>query len=87
MASGVPVVCSNATSLPEVVGEAGLLLPPDDVAAWAEALDRVLSEGDLRAELRARGLARARLFTWEAAARKTLEVYQAVVGGRVARHI
>ncbi|MEP7359498.1 MAG: glycosyltransferase family 1 protein, partial [Anaerolineales bacterium] len=81
MASGVPVVCSNATSLPEVVGDAGLLLAPDDPAAWTEALGRLLADANLRADLRARGLARARLFTWEAAARKTLAVYQAVAGG------
>jgi glycosyltransferase involved in cell wall biosynthesis len=87
MACGVPLVCSNATSLPEVVGEAGLLLPPDNVAAWTEALGRVLSDADLRAELRARGLARARLYSWETAARKTLAVYQAVAGGALARHI
>jgi len=78
MACGAPVVCLNASSLPEVVGEAGLLLPPADVRAWVEALQRLLTAPELRAELRARGLARARQFTWEAAARKTLAVYQAV---------
>jgi glycosyltransferase involved in cell wall biosynthesis len=78
MACGVPVVCSNASSLPEVVGDAGLLVPPDDSRAWVEALDRVLSNPGLRLELRGRGLARARQFTWEAAARQTLAVYQRV---------
>jgi glycosyltransferase involved in cell wall biosynthesis len=86
MACGVPVVCSNATSLPEVVGEAGLLVPPDDAASWTEALGRLLDDAELRGELRARGLARARLYTWEAAAQKTLAVYEAVAGGGVARH-
>src|SRR6185503_7483994 len=71
MACGVPVVCSNATSLPEVVGEAGLLVPPQDVPAWTEALGRLLDDANLRVELRARGLARARLYTWEQSARKT----------------
>ena len=80
MACGVPVVCSNASSLPEVVGEAGLLLPPRAVAAWTEALQRLLADIDLRADLRARGLAQARQFTWENAARKTLIVYETVMG-------
>ena len=79
MACGVPVVCSDASSLPEVVGEAGLLLPPKDVAAWTEALGRVLRDSALRARLRAQGLARARQFTWEAAARQTLAVYERVL--------
>src|SRR5205823_9755020 len=56
MACGLPVVCSNASSLPEVVGQAGLLLPPDDPPAWAAALDRLLSDAALRQELRGRGL-------------------------------
>ncbi len=82
MACGVPVVCSNASSLPEVVGEAGLLVPPDDPRAWAEALDRVLSDPGLRLDLRSRGLAQARRFTWEAAARQTLAVYQRAAEAR-----
>ena len=78
MACGVPVICSNASSLPEVVGDAALLLPPTDVRAWVEALGRLLADPELRAELRTRGLARARSFTWETAAQKTLAVYQTV---------
>ncbi len=75
MACGTPVVVSDASSLPEVVGAAGVLLPPHDPAAWAQALERVLSDADWRADLSARGLARARQFTWEAAARRTLALY------------
>lgn len=78
MACGVPVVCSNASSLPEVVGEAGVQVAPRDVRAWVEALGRVLEDEQLRAGLRAKGLKRARLFTWETAARRTLEVYRSV---------
>jgi glycosyltransferase involved in cell wall biosynthesis len=78
MACGVPVLCSNTSSLPEVVGDAGLQLPPHDVRAWVEALSRVLDDAHLRETLRARGLARARLFTWDATARKTLDVYRSV---------
>lgn len=78
MACGVPVVCSNASSLPEVVNEAGLLVAPDDVRGWVAALSRLLADPALHADLRARGLARARQFTWEAAALHTLQVYQSV---------
>jgi glycosyltransferase involved in cell wall biosynthesis len=81
MACGVPVVSSNAASLPEVVGEAGLLLPPLSVAGWVEALERVLSDPHLAAPLRALGLARAASFTWEATARQTLAVYESVLRG------
>ncbi len=79
MACGVPVLCSNASSLPEVVGEAGLLLPPTDARAWAEALRGVLANSILRADLRQRGLARAAQFTWETTAQKTLAVYTGVM--------
>jgi glycosyltransferase involved in cell wall biosynthesis len=79
MASGLPVVSSNAASLPEVVGDAGLLLPPRDVRGWVAGIERLLDDDRLRAELAARGLARARLFSWDAAARRTLEVYRSVM--------
>ncbi len=79
MACGVPVVCSNAASLPEVVGDAGVLLPPRDVGAWVEALDRVLRGPELRSELRAKGLIRAGLFTWDATATKTIQVYRSAM--------
>lgn len=79
MACGVPVVCSSASSLPEVVGEAGLLLPPKDVGAWTQALGRVLSDVDLHARLRAQGLRQAARFTWKAAALRTQAVYRRVL--------
>jgi glycosyltransferase involved in cell wall biosynthesis len=78
MACGLPVVCSNASSLPEIVGEAALLFDPHSVEALADALERALAEPDLRADLRNRGLLRARQFTWDATARQTLAVYQSV---------
>jgi glycosyltransferase involved in cell wall biosynthesis len=80
MACGVPVVASNASSIPEVVGEAGLLIEPKDVAAWIEALSGVLLNPALRDDLRTRGLKRAARFTWEAAARQTLAVYHSLAG-------
>jgi glycosyltransferase involved in cell wall biosynthesis len=80
MACGTPVITSTASSLPEIAGDAALLVAPDDTAGLAQAIERVLSDAALRADLRARGLARAAQFTWEAAARQTLAVYHQVLG-------
>ena len=74
MACGAPVLCSDASSLPEVVGEAGLLLPPDDPAVWAAAMLRVCTDAGLRGRLRSAGPARAASFTWERTAGGVLEV-------------
>ena len=82
MRCGTPVITGNLTSLPEVVGDAGLLVDPFDTGALASALARLLDDAHLRAELRARSLARARLFDWRETARRTLEVYRSVGGGR-----
>jgi glycosyltransferase involved in cell wall biosynthesis len=77
MACGTPVVVSSASSLPEVVGEAGLLVDPADVEGWTAALERVCSDADLRADLRARGLQRASELTWDRAAALTWRVLDA----------
>lgn len=76
MACGVPVVCSDTSSLPEVAGDAALRVNPTDVEALAAAIERALADEALRADLRATGLERARQFTWEAVAQKTLGVYR-----------
>jgi glycosyltransferase involved in cell wall biosynthesis len=80
LACGTPVIASNTSSLPEVVGDAGLLVAPHDVARLAACIKTVLADTALRAEMRARGLMQARRFTWEATARATLQVYQGVLG-------
>lgn len=80
MAAGVPVVASSAASVPEVVGDAGLLIDPGDGAAWVDAVHRVLTDTGLAADLRARGLARARTFTWARTARATVQAYHRVLG-------
>lgn len=80
MACGTPVVCSNAASLPEVVGDAAVTVDPYDVDALADAMHRVLTDPELREDLRAQGLERARQFTWERTARETLAVYREVCG-------
>ena len=80
MGCGTPVVASSASSLPEVVGDAGLLADPRDPAALAEAMVTVLRDRDLQARLRARGLARAREFSWERAARQVRVVLARAAG-------
>jgi len=76
MACGTPVVCSNASSLPEVAGEAAVLCDPSDTAALAAAMTRMLADPDLRTALRQRGLARAARFTWGEAAERFVRVYR-----------
>lgn len=78
MACGTPVVASNASSLPEVVEDGGVQLPPDDLKAWIEGLQSLIERPEHRAEYSARGQAQAAKFTWETAARKTLSVYEKV---------
>jgi glycosyltransferase involved in cell wall biosynthesis len=78
MACGIPVVTSNVSSLPEVVGDAALTVDPLDSAALCEALHRVLGHRGLRTELAARGIERARRFSWVEAARQTADIYQSV---------
>jgi len=79
MASGTPVIASRAASIPEVVGDAGVLLDPDDAEGWTRAIVRVSSAPEVRARMREQGLARAAAFTWERAARLTAGVYRQVV--------
>lgn len=76
MACGTPVVTANTSSLPEVVGEAGLTVAPLDVEGLAEAMRRVLNDATLRREMRERGLQRAQSFSWTKTARETVQVYR-----------
>lgn len=76
MSVGCPVVSSNAGSLSEVVGDAGLLVPPDNEKAMSEAIVRAWNDSALRAELSQRGRRRAESFTWEKTAEQTLRVYE-----------
>ena len=79
MASGTPVVTSNVSSLPEVVGDAALMIDPYEPQAIADAIRRVLVEPELRATLRTRGLARAREFSWERSIRRVRQIYDEVL--------
>ena len=79
MASGTPVITSNVSSLPEVVGDAALLIDPYDATQIAAAMRRVLTEPALREDLRQRGLQRVREFSWERSVRRVSEIYGEVL--------
>lgn len=78
MKCGTPVLVGNTTSLPEVVGDAGLKVDPFDVAAIAGGIGELINNSQLRRELSTKGLERARLFDWQTTARQTLKVYEEV---------
>lgn len=83
MACGAPVISSNATSLPEVVGDAALLVDARDRDAVASAMKRVLEDRELREDLRRRGAMRAKVFSWEKSARDLLRVYRDLMPAEV----
>jgi glycosyltransferase involved in cell wall biosynthesis len=85
MAMGVPVIASNRGALPEVLGDAGVLVDPDDPAEIANAMRRLLGDPDLRRRMADAGVARARRYTWTASARRLYETYRAVLDRRGVR--
>jgi glycosyltransferase involved in cell wall biosynthesis len=82
MSCGAPVLTGNLTSLPEVVGDAGLTVDPFDTEALTDALARLIDDAALRDDLRERGLRRARGFDWRDTARMTLQVYRRVMSDK-----
>ena len=80
MACGTPVIAAATSSIPEVVGDAGVLLDPDDEAGWIAALERVLDDERQRAQLRELGLRRAATFSWQRAAAETTRIYRDLLG-------
>ncbi|MFQ6001615.1 MAG: glycosyltransferase family 4 protein [Anaerolineae bacterium] len=78
MACGTPVIASNAASLPEVVGDGGVLVDPREPEAWAEAMVALLTNPQKREEFSAKAVEQARKFSWQRTARETLEVYKQV---------
>jgi len=78
MACGTPVITSNTTSLPEVVGDAGIMVDPDDEEAMTKSIYKVLTDQDLTDDLIKKGLKRSKLFNWEESAKNTLKVYNLV---------
>jgi len=81
MTCGTPVICSDTSSLPEVVGDAALLVDPEDSQAWAEALRRLLTNAELRRSLIQRGYRQVQRFSWPRAAQQVLEVFAEVGSG------
>jgi glycosyltransferase involved in cell wall biosynthesis len=79
MACGIPVIAANRTSLPEVVGDAGMLVEPRE-PELAAAMSEMIGDADLRSDYRARGLSRAACYSWDTTARLTLDVYRHVLG-------
>ncbi len=86
MAAGVPVIASNRGSIPEVVGDAGILVDPTDAAALAGALESVLNDPTLWENLRHRGLTRARQFSWAQTARDVRRAYESAIYRHAHRH-
>ncbi len=80
MACSTPVIGSDASCLPEVVGDAGPLVAPHDVIALADSLDRILADAEWRADLSRKGLQRASTFTWKATAAATVASYRRALG-------
>ncbi len=79
MACGTPVIAANTSSLPEVVGDAGILVGVNDAQGWSDALRELLSDETRWNEMRARGIEQAKKFSWERAAQETMDVYRGVV--------
>ncbi len=76
MACGTPVIASNSGGLPEVVGDAGILVSPDDVDAFADAIVQVLGSAQKREDMIVSGLKRVKMFSWERCARETINIYR-----------
>jgi glycosyltransferase involved in cell wall biosynthesis len=79
MAAGTPVVASNTSSLPEVAGDAAILVSPTDENALAEAIESILASPKTAAELRRKGFAQVQKFNWKRTAAETVNVYRSVV--------
>ena len=79
LSCGTPVIATQSSSLPEVVGDAGILVPPDDVGALAEAIYALMDDSALRRQLAGRALVQANRFSWERTAEKTAAIYREAV--------
>ena len=75
MSCGTPVVTSNISSMPEIIGDAGLLVDPTNINSLAENIEKLILSNSLRDSLRQLGISRAATFSWERTARETLNVY------------
>jgi glycosyltransferase involved in cell wall biosynthesis len=75
MACGVPIITSNTSSLPEVVGNAGIMVDPNDIESLSDEMYRVLKDKELNRQMRRDGLKRSNMFSWEKMVNEVLEVY------------
>jgi len=82
MACGVPVISSNTSSLPEVVGDAGILLDPKDANSWVKNIKKILDNKEFAKTLSKKGLIQAKKFSWEKCAKETIKVYKEVINGK-----
>jgi len=82
MACGTAVICSNNSSLPEVAGDAAMLVPPNDIRGWVQAITQVTQNESLRAQLREQGLRQVTHFSWATTAQQTYQVYQEIYASR-----
>lgn len=82
MASGTPVISSNTSSMPEVIGEAGILISPKQKSAWVEAIGRVNCDDKLYSEMKKKNEQQISKFDWARTAKETIDVYEQAVGGR-----
>ena len=78
MQCGAPVITTTVSSLPEVAGDGALLVPPKDTRALVDAMHRLLTDTSLAKTLSARGVAQARMFSWQRCARETIQVYKSL---------
>lgn len=78
MSLSCPVICSNSSSIPEVVGDAGVYFDPNDISSIQNALESALFKESLLADLKERGLQRTSIFSWDKCARETLSVYRSL---------
>lgn len=79
MACGTPVICSNSSSFPETVGEAAIMVSPEDSALLSKEIDRVLTDEELQKEMIQKGLQQAKLFSWDKTAEQTIEIYKTIL--------
>ncbi len=83
MVSGTAVISSNTSSMPEVIGDAGILLSPTDLSGWSDALYLVMTNPKERQLMRERGLKRAKKFSWQRCAKETIMIYESVAGNKL----
>ena len=86
MAQGCPVIASNVSSLPEVVGDAAVLIDPFNTTELAEAIIKVLGDDELKREMSNKGINRAKLFSWDRTAEKYVEVFDSVLTNKQANN-